>query len=239
MRKNKLVTGSILVLVLLLTLFCTHTLAQDIAFILPKSLRVSTNTVTIKGAVMNFDLDRIDIAVVNLIDLVREQKLKEKDKREKEPWLNTLEYETIPVLNGFFQTTVNIKEGINSVLAKPSDTKPTAKNIEMKVIVLDKVSPRINLIEPQSDRIRDFKKIYGKIEKKPYPRTIKITIEALVSYSTEDGQEYLLNKLLEATVPVQKKGFSLPVSLKELLTGEEILVITIFTDGAEVTKTLF
>ena len=45
--------------------------------------------------------------------------------------------------------------------------------------------------------------------------------------------------MIEITVPVNKKQFSAPVSLNEMLTGEEILMITVTADGVEVTKTLF
>ena len=246
-RKKRKRAHLVLSVILYLVFFNIILLAQDIVFILPKSLKVSTNTVTIKGAVMDFDTTEIDIAVVNLIDLVKEQKAKrelakkEKEKKpeNKEPWLNTLDYETIPVANGFFQTTLQIKEGINAILAKPVKVEATPQNTQMRVVVLDRVSPKIELIYPQTDRIAQLKGISGKIKRRPYPKTVTVTIEALMTVDSDGEKTYKMNKLLEVIVPVKRKKFNLPVALRELLTGDEIVIITISADGVEVTKTLF
>ncbi|MFH1352002.1 MAG: hypothetical protein ABIH68_00305 [bacterium] len=234
---------------LLLVLFPMVSSAQDIVFVLPKTLKVTTNKVIVKGAVMDFSVDKIDITSLNLIDLVREQEKEEKlrkkekekkrTKEKKECWLNTLDYETIPVTNGFFQKSLKIKEGINAVLVKPAEVDASPQNTHMKVIVLDRVSSKIELLQPETDRIAQLKNISGKIVKKPYPETVRVTIEALVADDLEGNTNYKINNLLEATVPVKRKKFKLPVALSELLTGGEIVIITISDDGTQITKTLF
>jgi len=208
--------------------------AQTIVITHPKSLKVTSSPVQIKGAVMDFDISEIEIASVNLLELVREETTGQRKKTKKTSWMDTLNFESVPVKNGLFQKSIELKEGINSIIVKLPESKPTPENIEMKVIVLDKVSDNIEIIEPKSDRIPYLKKISGKILKAP-PKSIKITIEALVP----DGGNYRIDKLLEVSTPVKNKFFSIPVSIEEMLTGDEIVIITISADGIEVTKTLF
>ena len=246
MTEKIILTKVSVISALLFALFPVVSSAQDIVFVLPKSLKVTENTVVVKGAVMDFDVTEIDITSVNLIDLVREQekeetlrKKKKKKKIAKENWLNTLDYETIPVTNGFFQESIKIKEGINAVLVKPSEIDATPQNTQIKVIVLDKVSAKIELLQPETDRIVQLNQISGKIIEKPYPESVRVTIEALVSIESDGETNYKIKNLLEATVPVKKKKFTLPVALSELLTGGEIVIITISDDGTQITKTLF
>ena len=235
---------------LLFTFYFSLAVAQDIVFTKPKSLKVAIPTITIQGVVMDFDTNEIDIAVVNLLELVKEEEEISQEKKKKEQkkkkikkrsWLETLEYETIRIRNSSFQKTIKIKEGINSIIAKPVDVKPTVQNIQMKVVILDKTSPRIEITEPAKDRIPYLKKISGRIKKKPYPKTVKITIEALSADgdSAEKEKKYRLDKLMEISVPVKRRKFSVPISVKEMLTGDEILIITVSADGIEITKTLF
>ena len=49
----------------------------DIIFVLPKTLKVESNEVTVKGTIMDFSfgINKIDFAVVNLIDLIKEKNL--------------------------------------------------------------------------------------------------------------------------------------------------------------------
>jgi len=232
--------------VLLGTIYSSVLLAQDIVFVLPKTFKVKTHRVLIKGVVMDFNITEIDITSVNLIDLVKKQEKLEKTRKKrkikkhrKKNWLKTLDYETIPVKNGFFQKYMDIKEGINAVLVKPVGSEPNPKNTAMKVIVLEKESKKIKLLSPKTDQIARLKQISGKIIKKPYPKSVKITVEALESTIRKGEKTYSLNKLLEAEVPVKREKFNLPVSLKKLLSGGEIVIITISTDGIEITKTLF
>ncbi|MEW6556271.1 MAG: hypothetical protein AB1349_02845 [Elusimicrobiota bacterium] len=223
----------------LISFLLSLSFCQDIVFVQPKSLKVTSSPVTIKGSVMDFDTTEIDMAVVNLIDLLKQGKNTPKSKKEKRPWWETLKYETIPVRNGFFQKSIDIKEGINSVIAKPANVQPTSQNTETKVIVLDKVSAKLILTDPVSDRIPYLKKIAGICKVKPRPKSVKVTIEAFVSKDIDGEKKYKLEKLMEVTVPVKSKKFFVPVSLTEMLTGEEILIITISTDDIEITKTLF
>ncbi|MFH1368342.1 MAG: hypothetical protein ABII64_04360 [Elusimicrobiota bacterium] len=186
---------------------------------------------------MNFDITQIDLAVVNLLDVVRGEM---KSKKEvKKPWLETLEFETIPVTNCIFQKEIDIREGINTIVAKPTGVQPKPGNIETKVVVLDKTSLQVELIEPSNDRIPYLKMVSGVIKKKPYPENVKVTIEALVPVKTGGESRYSLDKLMEVVVPVKKKQFSVPISVREMLTGDEIVVITVSYDGVEITKTLF
>lgn len=239
--KTKKNNSLILITFISMVFFVAKLFAQDIVFLLPKSLKVTTNTVTVKGTVMDFDITEIDLAVVNLTDLVKEQEQKKSSKKEKkkESWLSTLEYETIPVTNSFFQTVIKIQEGINVIIGKPVEVKATPKNTEMKVIVLDKTSPDIELIEPVTDQIVKLKQISGKLKRKISSKTVKITVDALLSMDTDGEKNYKMNRLLDVIVPLKGNKFSLPVSLTEMLTGNEIVILTISIDGTEITKTLF
>lgn len=229
---KKIIMASVTAVFLCVNMIC----AQDIVFVLPKTLKVTSPSITVKGTVMEFDTKAIDITVVNLLNLVEEETSSAKDEK---PWLETLKYETIPVRNGFFQKDMEIKEGINSIIAKPAKIKPTSNNISMKVVVLDKISPALEITEPTNDRIPLLKRISGRFIKKPYPKTVNIKIEALSSHHIAGERKYKIDKLMEISVPVKKKQFSVPISLSEMLIGDEIIMITVTTDSIEVTKTLF
>lgn len=213
--------------------------AQDIAFVVPKELKVLGSTVAVKGAVFNPSIAEVDIALVNISELVRESLAPKKVQPKKKPWLSTLSYITIPVAGAFFQDTFVLREGVNAIVAKPAGVEPTEKTIQMKVIVLDKTSPFVELKYPETDRLTQLKRISGRIKKKPYPQAVRITAEAIVTAEVKGEKRYQLRKLLDVTTPAKKGVFDLPVSLSEMLTGEEIVTITITADDVEVTKNLF
>ena len=228
--------------------FAGGVFAQDIVFVLPKTVKVTSSPVLVKGAVMDFDAKAVDITMVNLLDLVRkktDESAKEKDKTKKKTgkkeetnWLSTLDFEETPVINGFFQKSFAIKEGISAILAKMPEEEALPGKTSMKVIVLDKASEKIEIIEPLDDRVGKLKSISGKILQKPYPDNVKITVEALIADAAGHGS-YQMVELLQVLVPVKKKEFVLPVNLSEMITGNEILLITISDNGEKITKTLF
>jgi len=230
---KKIITASITAIFLSVNVIC----AQDILFMLPKNLKVASSPVAVKGTVMGFeDISEVDIAVVNIIDLIKGEKTRQEKSR---PWLETLEFETIPVRNGLFNKALPIREGINTIIVKPSGVTASPQNISTKVVVLDKTSQKIEIKEPSKDRSLALTEISGLFKKKPYPKTVKITIDALISKQTDGDMKYKMDRIMEITVPVKGKKFSAPVSVREMLLGDEILLITISADDIEITKTLF
>lgn len=215
--------------------------AQTIVITHPKSLKVASSPVLVKGAVMDFNVTEIEIAAVNLIELVRtkpEPSVRRK-KPKKTSWLDTIEFESVRVRNGMFQKSFEIDEGIVSIVAKLPGAASVPENIEMKIVVYDKVSDAIEITEPEKDRAPYLKRISGVCKKSPCPKSVKITVEALVSDNSDGDSSYRIDKLLEVSVPVKNRRFTVPIAISELLTGEEIVIITVSTDGVEVTKTLF
>jgi hypothetical protein len=104
---------------------------------------------------------------------------------------------------------------------------------------LDKTSNGIDIVLPKTDRIAELTAVSGKIRTKIKTTFAKITIESLLAKEVDGNKSYSCIKLLEVTVPIKNKKFQTPVSIKELLTGEEILIITITIDNIEVQKILF
>ena len=232
--------------------------AQTILITQPRSLKVDSPTFIVKGAVMDFDIKEIDLAVVDILDLARSQQKNKKNISRTEErinparrknmsgsssssssWLDAVEFETVPVRNGIFQKNVTIPEdgGIYSIIAKlpGAGIPPDPQNLEIKVVVLDKTSDDIVITEPKADRVMMFRKISGRIARGPMPKSVRIVVEAI---SSEDGG-YRLDKLFEVSAPVKNRTFSVPVSIEDMLTGDEIVIITMSTDGIAVTKTLF
>ncbi|MFH1416237.1 MAG: hypothetical protein ABIH89_09175 [Elusimicrobiota bacterium] len=149
---------------------------SPVIFIYPRELILNNPEITVKGVVSDPSLASIEAVILDTIDFLGEP---------QPSGSNIIDYRKVDIKDMQFSFPAVLRDGLNIIVAKPSNTGVTEPGIQIKTVIYEKTSSVISLNDPV---ISDGKlQISGK-SGPPVQKGLKLTIDALVEENDQPGR---------------------------------------------------
>lgn len=200
---------------------------SDIIFTAPREIKSITREIVVKGIVTDASIKSVEVIDLDTISFLTETGGIENGR---------IDYREVKIKDLQFNFTLKLKQGLNILVARPSEKKSNETNLQIKSIIYEKTSEKIVVEEPVLENGKLT--IKGKVNDITIKK-VRLNIHSLVEQEIHPGK-ILPKTILDKCIDVKSDGsFYLKTGLiREGYSIKSPPIITVTADGEIVTKTI-